>query len=45
MFRATKDMPLATTVTGSLPRPGWYTTDLHGRSLSIGMGDRVFREQ
>lgn len=45
MFNATKNKPLATTVTGSLPRPSWFTTDLHGRSLSIGMGDRIFREQ
>lgn len=45
MFVVTKNRPLATTITGSLPRPSWYTTDLHGRSFSIAMGKRVYREQ
>ena len=25
MLRATKDIMLPTTITGSLPRPSWYT--------------------
>ena len=28
MFRATKDLMLPTTITGSLPRPSWYTENL-----------------
>ena len=45
MFIATKDKPLATTVTGSLPRPSWYTADLNGRSFSVAMADRTYLEQ
>ena len=45
MFVATKDRPLATTITGSLPRPHWFTTGLDRRAFSIGMGGRLFREQ
>ncbi|MBT4428570.1 MAG: cobalamin-independent methionine synthase II family protein [Rhodospirillaceae bacterium] len=45
MFLATKDKPLATTITGSLPRPEWFTSGLDGRAFSLAMGDRVFREQ
>ncbi len=45
MFVATKDKPLATTVTGSLPRPTWYTVDLDGRPFSVAMADRAYREQ
>ena len=45
MLVATKDRPLATTTTGSLPRPGWFTANLHGRPFSVGMADRTFREQ
>ncbi len=28
MLRATKDLMLPTTITGSLPRPSWYTENL-----------------
>ena len=45
MLVATKDRPLATTTPGSLPRPGWFTASLHGRPFSVGMADRIFREQ
>ena len=45
MFKATKDLVLPTTVTGSLPRPVWYTRNLEGRPLSHAMTDIVFREQ
>lgn len=45
MFKATCDLILPTTVTGSLPRPVWYTQNLQGRALSHAMTDIVFREQ
>jgi 5-methyltetrahydropteroyltriglutamate--homocysteine methyltransferase len=46
MFIASKDKPLATTITGSLPRPAWYRENLHGRAFSRAMlGDAVYREQ
>ena len=38
--------PLATTITGSLPRPHWFTENLNGRPfLTAFNGDAVFREQ
>lgn len=45
MFVATKDHPLATTVTGSLPRPLWYSENLSGRPFSVAMSTLSFREQ
>jgi 5-methyltetrahydropteroyltriglutamate--homocysteine methyltransferase len=45
MIKATKEMVLATTITGSLPRPGWYTANLAGRPFRLAMADSVFREQ
>ena len=42
MFVATKDQPLATTITGSLPRPHWFTSGLDQKAFSISMGGRVF---
>ena len=33
MLRATKDIMLPTTITGSLPRPSWYTQNLGSRSF------------
>ena len=45
MFKATKDLILPTTVTGSLPRPVWFTQNLNGRALSQAMTDITFREQ
>ncbi|MEE9276583.1 MAG: cobalamin-independent methionine synthase II family protein [bacterium] len=45
MYIATKDSPLATTITGSLPRPAWYTESLHGRAFREAMTDNNFREQ
>jgi 5-methyltetrahydropteroyltriglutamate--homocysteine methyltransferase len=45
MFIATKEHALATTTTGSLPRPGWYTASLDGRRFSVAMADRRYREQ
>src|SRR4051794_11470861 len=45
MLTATKDLILPTTVTGSWPRPAWYTHNLLGRGFSEGMSDVAFREQ
>ncbi len=45
MYTATKDLLLPTTVTGSWPRPTWYTGNLNGRTVSEAMADTVFREQ
>ncbi len=45
MLTATKDLLLPTTVTGSWPRPAWYTGNLGRRALSEGMSDTIFREQ
>ncbi len=46
MFAATKDIPLATTITGSLPRPHWFTENLRGQPfLTAFNGDAVYREQ
>jgi 5-methyltetrahydropteroyltriglutamate--homocysteine methyltransferase len=45
MFTATKDRMLPTTVTGSWPRPSWYTGNLLERPYSTALGDVRFREQ
>ena len=45
MLRATKDIKLPTTITGSLPRPSWYTENLDGRSFLDAMVNNRFREQ
>ena len=45
MYRATKDLVLPTTITGSLPRPSWYTENLHARSFHDAMVNNRFREQ
>ncbi|MEJ2375375.1 MAG: cobalamin-independent methionine synthase II family protein [Pseudolabrys sp.] len=45
MLRATKDIVLPTTITGSLPRPSWYTENLRGRSFLDAMVNNQFREQ
>ena len=45
MFRATKDIMLPTTITGSLPRPSWYTENLGTRHFLEAMVGRRFREQ
>jgi 5-methyltetrahydropteroyltriglutamate--homocysteine methyltransferase len=42
----TSTPPLATTITGSLPRPHWFTENLRGRSFLTAMGgDLAYREQ
>jgi 5-methyltetrahydropteroyltriglutamate--homocysteine methyltransferase len=45
MLRATKDLMLPTTITGSLPRPSWYTQNLGERSFLDAMVNNQFREQ
>ncbi len=46
MYKATQGKPLATTITGSLPRPSWFVTNLSGRSfLATFARDPVYREQ
>ena len=45
MLRATADKILPTTVTGSLPRPSWYTENLGLRSFLEAMVETRFREQ
>lgn len=44
-FTATKDLMLPATVTGSWPRPRWYTQNLLGRPLDTAMMEPWFREQ
>jgi 5-methyltetrahydropteroyltriglutamate--homocysteine methyltransferase len=45
MYRATRDIILPTTITGSLPRPSWYTENLGTRHFLEAMVSRRFREQ
>jgi 5-methyltetrahydropteroyltriglutamate--homocysteine methyltransferase len=45
MFRSTKDIMLPTTITGSLPRPSWYTENLGTRMFLDAMVSRRYREQ
>ncbi|MFN0153659.1 MAG: cobalamin-independent methionine synthase II family protein [Gaiella sp.] len=45
MFTATKDLMLPATVTGSWPRPRWFTANMWGRPLDTAMMDPWFREQ
>ena len=45
MLNATRDLTLPTTVTGSWPRPSWFTEVLQGRPFKEALGDSRFREQ
>jgi 5-methyltetrahydropteroyltriglutamate--homocysteine methyltransferase len=45
MYRATDKIVLPTTVTGSLPRPSWYTENLGTRHFLEAMVRRNYREQ
>src|ERR1700680_2186179 len=45
MYRVTKDIKLPPTITGSLPRPSWYTENLGTRHFLEAMVSRRFREQ
>jgi 5-methyltetrahydropteroyltriglutamate--homocysteine methyltransferase len=44
-FTSTKDLMLPATVTGSWPRPRWYTANMWGRPLDTAMMDPWYREQ
>ncbi len=45
MLNATRDLVLPTTITGSYPRPAWFTESLRGRPFTEALGDSAFREQ
>jgi 5-methyltetrahydropteroyltriglutamate--homocysteine methyltransferase len=45
MLNATRDTILPTTITGSYPRPHWFTETLRGRAFKDALGDSRFREQ
>jgi 5-methyltetrahydropteroyltriglutamate--homocysteine methyltransferase len=45
MLNATRDRLLPTTITGSYPRPHWFTEELRGRGFKDALGDSRFREQ
>jgi 5-methyltetrahydropteroyltriglutamate--homocysteine methyltransferase len=45
MLSATKDLALATTITGSIPRPAWFDLNLGSRTFRQAMGDSRYREQ
>ena len=45
MWNATRDTILPATITGSYPRPHWFTEELRGRGFKDALGDSRFREQ
>jgi 5-methyltetrahydropteroyltriglutamate--homocysteine methyltransferase len=45
MITATKGLTLPTTITGSLPRPGWYTETLGNSPFRDAIADARYREQ
>jgi len=45
MLTVTRDLVLPTTMTGSYPKPLWYTEGLSGRPFKQAMGESLFREQ
>jgi len=45
MFKVTEGMVLPTTMTGSYPKPNWYSQGLNGRTFKTAMGNTLFREQ
>jgi len=45
VLNATRDRLLPTTITGSYPRPQWFTEELRGRGFKDALGDARFREQ
>ena len=45
MLNATRDQILPTSITGSYPRPHWFTEELRGRGFKDALGDARFREQ
>src|SRR6266853_707713 len=45
MPKTTDSLMLPTTITGSLPRPAWYTENLGRRAFRDAIADARFREQ
>ena len=45
MLKVTNNLMMPTAITGSYPRPLWFTESLHGRSFKAALGDSLFREQ
>ncbi len=45
VLNATRDLVLPTTITGSYPRPAWFTEGLHRRAFKDALGDSLYREQ
>jgi 5-methyltetrahydropteroyltriglutamate--homocysteine methyltransferase len=45
MLTVSRDLKLATAITGSYPRPLWFDLSLNGRSFKAAMGDSLFHEQ
>jgi 5-methyltetrahydropteroyltriglutamate--homocysteine methyltransferase len=45
MYCATADIKFPTTITGSLPRPSWYTENVGSRTFFAAMLNARFREQ
>jgi 5-methyltetrahydropteroyltriglutamate--homocysteine methyltransferase len=45
MYKTTQDLILPTTITGSLPRPDWYTENLGARPFRDALADARYREQ
>src|SRR3989475_4326062 len=45
VLRATRDLVVPTTITGSYPRPQWFVEELRGRGFKDALGDSRFREQ
>ncbi|HEU4619277.1 MAG TPA: hypothetical protein VFV10_14655, partial [Gammaproteobacteria bacterium] len=45
MYKTTKNLVLPATITGSLPRPTWYTENLGPRPFRDALSDARFREQ
>jgi 5-methyltetrahydropteroyltriglutamate--homocysteine methyltransferase len=45
MLTTTRDLKLPTTITGSLPRPLWFTESLEGRPFSEMLNRVTFRDQ
>ena len=42
MLNATRDLVLPTSITGSYPRPHWFTEELRGRGFKDALGDSRF---
>jgi 5-methyltetrahydropteroyltriglutamate--homocysteine methyltransferase len=45
MYKTTANIVLPTTITGSLPRPTWYTENLGSRTFRDALADARYREQ